>query len=1260
MWPMTQFRRLPRSAQAMAVLRATVFTVCFTIGVWLVLWLLLVRPTVNLIAAVPQNSPVLPHSLSALLPPNVDTEVAHWRELRFDSLDAISSKIDEYSGQPIVIYLTAPFACAPMDRLTNQAIGRDTPDGSKQLIGVEAIERFWKMCRDYHRDTKVLLIIDPGRIGPDPAIGPSDESSVDWLITLRREGTPPVDSRQRREWDKKWRNFGIFCACSPKQWSWPIEGQARTVFDKVLNQSLAKPRKLKKTRELVIYWVHQIVRQYFPGAAQNPMYLGDPELDFLVRPEKPRSAAVVEGGEDLAENRGAGVWKDLLDEYGQRDQYEKWQPYRYAPLAWRNYQDRLLRAERLYRAYRLEEAATALSSASDIANQLADRKTDSFGSLALGIRYAPYSADYGKRAGALISALAPTESPPPAASTSEVGKGAAPSDKKPEVSPAAARQVAGDIRESDDAFLRRIRLPLPVNQDLWKNHVEWQLIEWIVAYKQLPPFRKAEIFTDDRKELFTKAAQMRITAEQLAAAALDPKTALRLAVESGDHHRRVAQDLLFIDQPDIPQRAKTALDLAEQQYQWAGTFVHAQDLVGQMQSELPFLAEWHLRYSARQRSPSSATDLDPIKEIADLTHELDEELRSERRSPEGDRYFNSILDRYRKLKDRHAKLLGAYRDDLASAERTTEWRLLDDVLLVPSVDAARRTKLVERVREFPRVAKNAEGAAGTAPDEANQPPGKGMEEIGRAAFTHSLGRWFFEQGVSALDGKQQARAAPDFEPAWIYDEQIDTADDKSYRPIADRVNRVAAAIQKIDRPSAAKLEDRLEGLMEWMAGRTIDDADPKRARKFHAGGDLDQKIKPLEQNQWLSRFTSDCRKPLAINAVPITIDVQAHQGIPAGVGCLLVDVIEPQDRGKIELFHKNQTIERGCEAVIDSATPEAVELYVDRGPSHVADTARLGRGPAVSTVVGLKPLLFYRGQTFDGTTGQLVLDPVTSQFIVGIESDREQIALDQHVKVGELPEDQFTKRPGAVTGFAYPGCFHPSMVTILYQATEKKNAEVDVECDGAPVDKPHLSLETGKKQTLAHIKIVFDYDKPRDPKAPLADERYLRQKTLVVSVWPTGKRAKGKPLVKQAIELSEVNPAKFNTITIGTSTRQGGGANRVINVSVRRHENDPVVRPVGVLVESLDNPELAGRFQWNSSGRSIKPPHLDSKQRIGLSRGDSCMFQFELSNVEPHEKKYKFKVTFAGEFTMEKEIAVAGSGASPPPAQPAANAAPAQ
>ena len=110
MWPMTQFRRLPRSAQAFAVLRGTLFTVSFTIGVWLVVWLLLVRPTVNLIAVVPDVLPVSLHSVSGLLRSSVDKDEGIWESPSFsfgsDLLDEVRSSLRNHSGRPIILYLT--------------------------------------------------------------------------------------------------------------------------------------------------------------------------------------------------------------------------------------------------------------------------------------------------------------------------------------------------------------------------------------------------------------------------------------------------------------------------------------------------------------------------------------------------------------------------------------------------------------------------------------------------------------------------------------------------------------------------------------------------------------------------------------------------------------------------------------------------------------------------------------------------------------------------------------------------------------------------------------------------------------------------------------------------------------------------------------------------------------------------------------------------------------------------------------------------
>ena len=169
-------------------------------------------PAQNLVAAVPRSSPVALRSLSGLLPPVVDKEVATWHEIRFDSLDAVSSELDAYTGRPIILYLNAPIAVGPLVSLADRAGGGDRAEESTRVIGGTAIDRFWRLCRDRHGENKLLVVIDPGRVGPDALRGAGDDSSQDWLAALEREGTPPTDPQKRREWDKTWRNFGVFCA----------------------------------------------------------------------------------------------------------------------------------------------------------------------------------------------------------------------------------------------------------------------------------------------------------------------------------------------------------------------------------------------------------------------------------------------------------------------------------------------------------------------------------------------------------------------------------------------------------------------------------------------------------------------------------------------------------------------------------------------------------------------------------------------------------------------------------------------------------------------------------------------------------------------------------------------------------------------------------------------------------------------------------------------------------------------------------------
>ena len=82
---------------------------------------------------------------------------------------------------------------------------------------------------------------------------------------------------------------------------------------------------------------------------------------------------------------------------------------------------------------------------------------------------------------------------------------------------------------------------------------------------------------------------------------------------------------------------------------------------------------------------------------------------------------------------------------------------------------------------------------------------------------------------------------------------------------------------------------------------------------------------------------------------------------------------------------------------------------------------------------------------------------------------------------------------------------------------------------------------------------------------------------------------------------------------------------------------------MGVVAESLDGLELAGRFQWNKARRKIGLRE-DQDRQIGLEKEEACMFQFNLPSREPRDKTYRFRVIFAGDYTVERLISVAGAG----------------
>jgi hypothetical protein len=1249
-----EIRRMPRSVQGTLVLAATGAILAVVLGTWLVLWLLLVRSTVKLVALSPDSLPAALQSLSGLVGPGVDTKAGPWRRLDLESLLKGGDHSDAFSGRPVILYVTAPVADVPSNAEVEQGV-----------FTADAIRDVVRICQQERGNTKVLLIIDPGRVGQDRLLALKGEAphnrarqAHNWLEQLQLDAVPPDDPIKKREWEKKWRNFGVLCASSPEQFSWPVEGKGRTIFDEVLNQSLAKPRRLRKTIKLVSSWVTRFVPVYIRGGYQNPMYFGDPDLDFFVRTESARPTTVV-GGRELEEDQEKALAKRFEKAYERRDGLQKRAPYRHSPAGWRDYQARLLEAERLFRARRVDDAERRLGDAEVAARRLTKDENSPLGSLAMGIRYADDPSEYEKMQKQLESALEP-EGPAPAPAP---GPGAkddvkAAVDQKSDRPQSGAGPNSGQVRLSRGRLFGRIVNPPGYGQIRWSELIEGQLIEWLEAYGNLPPFQnQVNLFSEKRKEMFLRAIALRLVAERSAATALDPRTALRWAIETGDAHLRSAQDDLFIDQGHSKVRPEDELAKAGEQYTLAATYVEAQILVGEIQSEFPFLAVWSVRRSARQRSLEIAERSSKrITKIAGLAQELDEILRAERPGPEGEDYFDRIARQRSALEKEYRDLRRDFVEDVKDAEGVTNWRAIDDVLLVPDIEVKRRVKLVERARVFPRLVgeDKSTGLAGT--DDTTTPAKSAVAELGRAAFTRNLGRWLFEEGSAALDPKHQSGAGPDFEPSWIYDERPETKADESYLPTTQGMRDTESALRALGPARASSFDDRFQGLMTWMARRMINDADPVRAKKFSsAGGELEKERKPLEQTEWFSPFSSICREHIGVEAVPMKIEVQARPGIPAGSACLLVDFANLNDRRRLELLRNDRPIDRGTEVAVNSAMVDHIALGVGRAIDDIGGPSTSGRGPATDTVVEMQPMVFYRGRRFDADRSMLTLSHIESRFIISMKSDAEAIRADLRLKKGaDLPADQFTKNANAKTGFAYPLCRHPSELTVLYTADDAKSVDVDVELEYDDNRKPvftKLKLEPGKSSSFAKHTISFGNTRPRDRKVALPDVRYLRQQKLLVRVWKSGKIGVGNPLAQQTLVLSEINPESYNRV-------DAWYVKRVAYVRVRRGEDDPVVREVGVVVKSQD----LGRYKRVTLPRKHRAvstdADIDKYDQAGLLAGDSVTFEFALPEDDAGPKTYHFDVIFAGDLTnkMECELKVGAVGTRPipQPAQPAA------
>ncbi len=339
-----------------------------------------------------------------------------------------------------------------------------------------------------------------------------------------------------------------------------------------------------------------------------------------------------------------------------RDLLALTEPYHQAPLHWRQYQAALLRAERLYRTGRLEEAtrtlalvrerlepelfaphratvhpwslatlrAQILQDQYDEAIQRAKALLRSGKSAEAKTLLTQASASYSTHR---LSLDQPIPSTPSASGTLGEWEGyqhaiddvlrGRPEPLKPAAVPAEAppnetpkETDSPDGTEPPKAEEAPASTPPPApdlktgpspvevlalnNLPDTPRFLEGQVALWYGRFAEQGG--ESEGLRDDRQVRLRRATKIRENAEQ--AIAFDERIGrwIRPAIEEGDEFRRQAQDVLFASAADRFREADAPLNNAENRYDQALTLARslheALDLVQRLQDELPYYGEW--------------------------------------------------------------------------------------------------------------------------------------------------------------------------------------------------------------------------------------------------------------------------------------------------------------------------------------------------------------------------------------------------------------------------------------------------------------------------------------------------------------------------------------------------------------------------------------------------------------------------------------------------------------------------------------------
>jgi hypothetical protein len=555
----------------------------------------------------------------------------------------------------------------------------------------------------------------------------------------------------------------------------------------------------------------------------------------------------------------------LIACYRKIDGYVDQRPYRYAPLAWREYLENLLRAERLYRAGLFVGGATVIKSLDrleqDLKNPFASLPKNEYPSLEMGLRLAS-DPDFHPQLGTDAEWERALAWP---GAQSVPGPGDKPKDSKPtqKTGGALVSSEISDGADDSDRAKSKQQLPSILRKILegtnpWHKFVEGQLIDWAIEWTKLQP---KSILLSDRKraEVFCDALRVRRLAEQAASASWQTGALFEALLQIGDAARRRAIDDLFASDQEV---AAIERNLAEARsaYKRVIDYGNAVDMIQRIRIEWPFLGSWKVQRAAIPDSTEISQTTEFIqsftKRVAELNSRLDSDNARQVTAGSAKLEFEKEYEATRRAFE---QVRGEFQTAVAAQNTSSTWRDIDELLAVPLIPSTIRMQLVQAavarsledaLQPVLRARRKAEVDSGPKVDGNSQakPPESSSEPPDRSADSTAFPE-------TPLDGDSAADAAVTDDPAfWAHAKGMALLE-WSVLAIAGVTDMMPAALR-----TAQRLDDLHQEIIK--AGQIDLNSDAAKAYQSHR----DRISRSLRELRW--RLADQSVKPADLRGDP--------------------------------------------------------------------------------------------------------------------------------------------------------------------------------------------------------------------------------------------------------------------------------------------------------------------------------------------------------------------------------------------------------